>query len=150
VVIDETSTHLDMGSRYARTERGQRAYARQLRKRGKNMTLLAGLNLEGILAPMLIEGGVTSQVFETYLRKVLLPTLQPGDIVILDNLLAHKSPGVRGLLLAKGCRLLFLPAYSPDFSPIENAFAKIKQFLRAVRALTVPDLLAALDTITPY
>lgn len=153
VVIDESSTHLDMMPRYARAPRGQRAYAKQRRNYGKNVTLLAGLTLNGINAPMVVEGAVTTPVFEAYVRQVLLPTLHPGDIVILDNLIAHKSQTVRALLAARGCRLLFLPTYSPDLSPIENAFSKIKQCLRRLRALTFEALLeaiaAALDLISP-
>lgn len=142
-----------MQPRYARAERGKRAFARQRRNYGNNVTLLAALRLEGMSAAMVIEGAVTTAVFETYIREVLLPTLTRGDIVVLDNLAAHKSKTVRALLHRHGCRLLFLPAYSPDLSPIENAFAKIKQLLRRARAQTIDTLITAirhaLDTITP-
>lgn len=152
VVVDETSTHLDMTNRYARAPRGQRAFAQQRRHYGKNITLLAGLRLEGMCAPF--EGGVDAAVFETYLTHVLLPTLRRGDIVVLDNLPVHKTLQVRGLFSAKGVKVLFLPAYSPDLSPIENAFAKLKAFLRRVRAQTVEaltDAIAhALDAVSPY
>ena len=154
VVVDESSTHLDMVSNDARAPRGQRAFVRQRRNWGKNMTLLAGLNLEGISTSMVIEGSVTSAVFEAFVEQILLPTLQSGDIVVLDNLAAHKSSAVERLLRSHGCHLMFLPAYSPDFSPIENAFAKIKQFLRSIRAQSVDTLIdaiaQAIDTITPY
>jgi transposase len=154
VVLDETSTHLDMTSRYARAPRGQRAYARQRRNYGKNITLLAGLRLEGMCAPFVVEGGVNTAVFETYIVHILLPTLQAGDILILDNLAVHKSARVRRMLHARGVSLLFLPAYSPDLSPIENAFAKLKAFLRRVRAQTIDALIEAiaqaLDSISPY
>lgn len=154
VVVDESSTHLGMTSAYARAPHGERAYARQQRNYGKNMTLLAGLRLEGISAPMLIEGAVNTAVFETFVEQVLLPTLHEGDLVVVDNLSAHKSKRVEVLLARKRCKILFLPAYSPDFSPIENAFAKIKQFLRVAQAETVDMLIAALDqalaTISPY
>jgi transposase len=143
-----------MVSRYARARRGERAYGTARRNYGKNVTLLAGLRLEGIEAPMVIEGAVTTAVFEAYIRDVLVPTLKPGDIVIMDNLIAHKSATVRALLTARGCRLLFLPTYSPDFSPIEEAFSKIKQFLRRVRAQTLDALIdaiaQALDLISPF
>jgi len=109
------------------------------------MTLLAGLRLEGMSAPMLIEGAVNTAVFETFVEQVLLPTLHQGDIVVVDNLSAHKSKRVESLLATKHCQLLFLPAYSPDFSPIENAFAKIKQSLRVAQAQTVDALIGALD-----
>jgi len=154
VVIDECSTHLDMVPRYARAARGKRAYARQRRNYGQNVTLLAGLRLEGMSAPLVIEGAVTTAVFEAYIREIVLPTLRPGDLVILDNLMAHKSKTVRGLLAARGCRLLFLPTYSPDLSPIENAFSKIKQCLRRMRAQFLDALIdaiaTALDLISPF
>lgn len=145
VVVDESSTHLEMTSAYARAPRGERAYAQQRRNYGKNMTLLAGLRLEGMSAPMLIEGAVDTAVFETFVEQILLPTLQTGDIVVVDNLSAHKSKRVETLLAKKHCQILFLPAYSPDFSPIENAFAKIKQSLRIAQARTVDTLLEALE-----
>lgn len=154
VVLDETSTHLDMTSRYARAPRGQRAYARHRRNFGENITLLAGLRLDGMCAPFVVEGGVTTAVFETYVARILVPSLHPGDIVILDNLAVHKSARVRGMLSARGVKMLFLPAYSPDLSPIENAFAKLKTFLRRVCAQTLDALIHALadalDTISPY
>ena len=154
VVVDESSTHLGMTSAYARAARGERAYAQQQRNYGTNMTLLAGLGLDGIRAPLLIEGAVNTAVFETFIEQVLLPTLHEGDIVVVDNLSAHKSKRVESLLARQRCRLLFLPAYSPDFSPIENAFAKIKQFLRVAQAQTVETLIDALDkalaTVSPY
>ena len=106
VVVDESSTHLEMTSAYARAPRGQRAYAQQRRNYGKNMTLLAGLRLEGMSAPMLIEGAVDTAVFETFVEQILLPTLQAGDIVVLDNLSAHKSKRVESMLTRKRCRLI--------------------------------------------
>lgn len=154
VVLDESSTHLDMQSAYGRALRGQRAWVKQRRNYGKNITLLAGLTLEGMSAAMVIEGPVTTDVFVAFVEQILLPTLEHGDIVILDNLAVHKVRRVASLLRAKGCQLRFLPAYSPDLSPIETAFAKIKQSLRTVRAQTVETLIEAiaqaLDTITPY
>lgn len=154
VVVDESSTHLGMTSAYARAPRGERAYAAQRRNYGKNMTLLAGLRLDGIDAPMVIEGAVNTAVFEAFVEHVLLPTLQPGDMVIVDNLAAHKSKKVEALLAQKGCQIVFLPAYSPDLSPIENAFAKIKQSLRVAQAHTVDALIEAiaqaLQSITPF
>lgn len=154
VVIDESSTHLDMARRYGRAPRGQRVYVKQRRNYGKNMSLLAGLRLDGMTDSLVIEGAVTTPVFEAFIEQVLLPTLQPGDVVVLDNLVVHKASSVAQRLLKHGCQLVFLPAYSPDLSPIEQAFAKIKQFLRTVRAQTVDALIDAiadaLRTITPY
>ena len=142
-----------MASRYARAPRGVRAQSVGRRNTGKNMTLLAGMTLTGMTAPFVVEGAVTTAVMETYLQQVLLPTLRVGDIVILDNLSVHHANGVTDLLTQHGCQVLFLPAYSPDFSPIENAFAKIKTVLRRLHAQTLDTLLQAiaqaLDTITP-
>jgi transposase len=154
VVVDESRTHLDMLSRYARAPRGQRAVVKSRRNYGKNITLLAGLNLEGICAAMVIEGSVTTDVFVAFIEHVLLPVLHPGDMLVLDNLSAHDAKLLEPLLHAKGCQLLYLPAYSPDLSPIENGFSKIKQFLRTARAQTLDALYEviaqAVQTITPY
>jgi transposase len=154
VVIDESSTYLDMLRRYGRAPRGQRVYVKQRRNRGKNMTLLAGITLDGMTESLVIEGSVTTPVFEAFIEQILLPTLTPGDLVVLDNLSAHKSSRVEQCLREHGCQLLFLPAYSPDFSPIEHAFSKIKQFWRDARAQTVDALIDAiadaLRSITPF
>ncbi len=152
-VFDESGTHLDMASPYARAPRGERAYSPGRRNTGNTVTLLAGLTLEGMTAPFVVEGAVTTAVMATYLQQVLLPTLRVGDIVILDNLSVHHAACVTQLLTDHGCQVLFLPAYSPDFSPIEHAFSKIKEILRRLRANTVDALLdaivQALDAITP-
>lgn len=152
-VFDESGTQLDMSSAYARAPSGERAYATGRRNTGHNMTLLAGITLAGMTAPFVIEGSVTTAVMETYVQQVLLPTLHSDDLIILDNLSVHHTPTVTQLFTAHGCRVLFLPAYSPDFSPIENAFSKIKSVLRRLRAQTVDTLLdaigQAIDTITP-
>lgn len=129
---------------YARAPRGQRAYAVTRRNYGKNVTLLAGLRLGAMQAPMVIEGATTTAVFEAYVEHVLAPTLEPGDVILLDNLAAHKSNHARRLIEAQGAHLLFLPAYSPDLSPIEHAFSKIKQFLRRAKAQTFDALLQAI------
>jgi transposase len=154
VVIDESSTHLDMARRYGRAPRGERVYVKQRRNFGKNVTLLTGLSLEGMTDAMVIEGAVTTAVFEAFVESILLPSLQPGDIIVLDNLVVHKSSRVEQLVAQRGCQLLFLPPYSPDLSPIEQAFSKIKQFLRTLRAQTVEALIEAiaqaLDCVSPF
>lgn len=153
-MFDESGTYLDMASPYARAPRGERAEALGRRNTGKNMTLLAGITLDGMTAPFVVEGAVTTAVMETYLQHILLPTLRVGDVVILDNLSVHHAATVTQLLTQHGCQVLFLPPYSPDFSPIENAFSKIKTILRRLRAQTVDALLEAivqaLDAITPW
>jgi transposase len=144
IVVDESRTHRGMTSAYARAPRGQRAYATHLRNYGHNLTLIAGLRLEGIQAPMVIEGAVNTAVFEVYVREVLCPALRPGDVVVLDNLSCHKTPTVAALIEARGASLLWLPKYSPDFSPIEKAFSKLKQFLKRAAALTIDSLIDAI------
>jgi len=110
----------------ASSQRSERAYGSIPTNRGKNTTLLAGLSLEGIGAAMTVEGSTTQKVFEVYVEKVLAPTLKPGQVVVLDNLGAHKGEKVRELIEARAASVIFLPAYSPDFNPIEEAFSKIK------------------------
>ena len=118
VCVDECGSNIALTPLYARAPRGERAPGRVPRNRGKNTTLLASLSLEGIGASMIIEGAVNAQVFEAYLEHILIPSLEPGQIVIMDNLSVHKGVRVRRLIEAQGCQVLFLPAYSPDFSPI--------------------------------
>ena len=97
------------------------------------MTLLASMTLKGMQAAMTLEGAVDEPAFEAFIRDVLLPTLRPGQLVIMDNLSSHKTEAVEQLIRQAGCQLLFLPAYSPDFSPIEEAFSKLKAFIRRCR-----------------
>lgn len=119
----------------------------------RTTTFVAGLRLTGIDAPMLIDGAMDGDAFEAYVRQVLVPTLAPGDVVIMDNLSVHKRPAVREAIEAVGARLLFLPPYSPDFNPIECAFSKLKAHLRAAAERTKEalwDAVAwAIDAITP-
>lgn len=153
VVVDESSTHLDMTSAYARAPRGQRAYDQVLRNYGRNASLIAALRLDGMTAPFVVDGSVNTATFEVYIQSFLAPILRPGDIVVMDNLSCHKTETVRQLIQAHGATLLFLPPYSPDLSPIEQAFSKLKQALRRRRALTFDALLdaiaAALQTVSP-
>lgn len=152
VFVDETSTHTALTRRRARAPRGERAVGRVPRNHGPNVTLLAALTPKGIGPAITIMGAVDSTVFTAYAEQVLAPALRPGQVVILDNLSAHKSEDVRKAVAAAGAHLLFLPAYSPDFTPIELAFAKVKEALRAAAART-PDGLhaataAAIDAIS--
>ena len=136
VFIDEAGSHTAMTRTHARAPKGQRAYGSAPRNRGGNLTLLAALSNTRIQAEWLIEGSVDGDVFVTWLEQVLLPTLTPGQIVVMDNLRAHLRKEVRTLIEAHGCGLLYLPPYSPDFSPIELAFSKIKGRLKALAART--------------
>lgn len=145
IVVDETSTHLDMHPVYARAPKGQRAFASAKRNYGRNISLIASLSLQGTGPAMAIEGAVNTAIFAAFVSDVLVPTLKPGDIVVLGNLSCHKASAVRAAIEGVGASLLFLPAYSPDFSPIEQAFSKLKACLRRVRPLSLPDLLAALE-----
>jgi transposase len=149
VVLDEFGSNLNMTRRYARAERGQRALASIPRNTPANTTTISSLSADSIGPSMQFLGGMNTALFETYIEKVLGPSLRAGQIVILDNLRAHKSARVRELLAARGCTLLYLPPYSPDYSPIELAFAKIKAFLRRVAARSREALENAIDDALP-
>lgn len=131
-MLAETATKLGITSRYAYSRIGKRAYATAPCNYGKNITMLTAITETGIAADTAIvfEGSVDGKIFELYIHNDLCPTLRPGQIVILANLAAHGSESVRTAIEAKGCKLLFLPPYSPAFSPLEVAFSKIKEFLR--------------------
>jgi transposase len=136
VFIDECGSNIALTPLYARAPKGERARGSVPRNRGKNTTLIAALSLEGMGAAMILEGSANTTAFELYVEQILTPSLQTGQIVIMDNLQAHKSARVRLAIEAKGCQLLFLPGYSPDLSPIEEAFSKLKAVLRRVGART--------------
>jgi transposase len=150
--LDETSTHTALTRRRARAPRGQRARGSVPRNHGPNVTLVAVLGPAGIATALSIEGAATRPVFDGFVKELLVPLLRPGQTIVLDNLAVHKSPRVQRLVEGAGCRVLFLPPYSPDFNPIEPIFAKIKTALRASAARTSDDLLtatkAALDAVT--
>ena len=136
VFVDESGSNIALTPLYGRAPKGQRATESVPRNRGKNMTLIASLSLEGIGASMTIEGAANGVAFEAYVEHILVPSLVKGQIVVMDNLRVHKSARVRQLIEERGCQLLFLPAYSPDFSPIEEAFSKVKAYLRRMKART--------------
>jgi transposase len=153
VVVDETASNLGLTPLYAWALKGERAYGSAPGNYGKNTTLLASLSLQGMGAVMILEGSIDTIAFELSIEQLLAPRLQPGQIVVMDNLSSHTSAKVRQTIEARGCQLLFLPAYSPDLSPIEEAFSKLKAFLRRVGARTREDLCQAishaLELITP-
>ena len=134
--VDETSTNLTYCRRYARAEGGHRAHQATPLHGGPNATLVAALTPSGLQAAMPVSGAVNGEVFAAYLDQVLGPTLGPGDVVVLDNLPAHKVAGLAELVEARGARLLYLPPYSPDFNPIERAFSKLKTGLRTAQVRT--------------
>jgi transposase len=144
-VIDETGSNVALTRLYARAPKGKRARGSIKRKRGKNVTVISDLSVAGLGELFLIEGAANGELFEAYVEQIFAPTLHSGEIVILDNLSIHKRKRVKELIEAKGCQLLFLPAYSPDFSPIEEAFSKIKSVLRRIGARTREDLQNALE-----
>ena len=152
VVVDECGSNIALTPLYARAPKGERAHGSVPRNRGKNTTLLASLSLTGVGACLIIEGAVNTQVFEAYVEHIQAPSLSAGQIVVLDNLSVQKGARVRQLIEARGCERLFLPAYSPDCSPIEETFSKVKAFLRRVGARTHEALQEAigqaLETVT--
>ena len=126
VFVDEMDTHTSLAPLYGYSPRGQRAFFKVPRNRDTNTTLLSSMSLVGMGPSMVVEGSTNEAVFETYLEHFVAPTIKGGQVVIMDNLSAHKGEKVRQLIEEKGCQLLYLPAYSPDFNPIEEAFSKIR------------------------
>jgi transposase len=154
IFIDETGASTKMARRYGRAPKGERCRASIPHGHWKTTTFVAGLRLSGMTVPCVLDGPMTGAAFLAYVEQMLAPTLNAGDIVIMDNLPAHKTGGVRAAIEAVGATLLYLPPYSPDFNPIEMAFAKLKALLRGVAARTIPALwqtiAAALDRFTPH
>lgn len=142
-----------MARAHGRCRRGERLRMSVPHGHRKTTTLVAGLRLEGMVAPMVLDGPITGDWFEAYVARILAPTLRPGDTVIMDNLSSHKRASVREIIAAKGARLRFLPPYSPDFNPIEMAFAKLKALLRKAAERTVDGLWKTIgrlvDVFTP-
>jgi transposase len=144
VFVDETGSHLGLTRLYARAPRGERAVGRAPRNRGRARTTLGALTLDGMGPGLLVEGGISTAGFEAYVEHLLAPTLEPGQIVVLDNLTQHRGERTRELIAARGAELWFLPAYSPDLNPIEEAFSKVKTLLRDAAARTHEALMEAI------
>jgi transposase len=144
VFVDEMGTNISLAPLYAWSRRGERAIASVPRNWGKNLTLLASMSSEGMGECLAVEGSTTTAVFEAYLERVLVPSLRPGQVVVMDNLSAHKGSRVRDLIESKGCELIYLPPYLPDFNPIEEAFAKLKALLRKAEARSREVLIEAM------
>ncbi len=154
VFVDESGAHTSLTRLYGWAPRDQRASGSAPRNHGHNTTLVAALTPDGLLEPwLLIERAMTTETFEWYIREQLAPRLRSGQIVVLDNLSAHKAERIRQALAEHGCELLFLPPYSPDFTPIEQAFSKVKAILRGLGARTQDALQEAvrlaIEAITP-
>lgn len=140
VFVDESGSNLAMARLYAWAPKSQRACASVPKNRGRNTTILGAMSATGWQVAMTLEGAADRLAFEVFIEHYLLPTLRPGQIIVLDNLSIHKGQRVRELVEAAGCSLLFLPTYSPDFNPIEQAWSKLKSFLRRVGPRTREDL----------
>jgi transposase len=147
VFLDETGTSTNMTRRYGRCPRGQRLVAATPWGHWKTTTFVAGLREDGIIAPLVLDGPMTGEVFRAYVEQMLAPSLAPGDAVVMDNLAAHKVAGVREAIQAAGASLLYLPPYSPDLNPIEQVFAKLKALLRKAAARTKEALWAAIGQL---
>lgn len=152
MIVDESGTNLNLTPRYARAPCGQRAYGQVPRNTPPNTTLIAALTMSGMGPAMVMSGATDTAAFEVYVTHFLAPSLRPGQIVVMDNLSAHKSRRVQEVIAARGCELWYLPSYSPDLSPIEEAFSKLKALLRRAQARTYEALetaiAMALDQIT--
>ena len=140
VFIDETWASTNMARTRGRAPRGERLRAAIPHGHWKTTTFVAGLRNSGMVAPMVLDGPINGLAFQAYVDQVLVPDLRPGDVVVMDNLGSHKRPGIRAAIEAAGASLLYLPPYSPDFNPIENAFAKLKAMLRKAGERTVRGL----------
>jgi transposase len=153
VFIDESAAKTNMTRLRGRALRGQRVHAYAPHGHWNTTTMIGSIRLDGTTTCMAIDGATTREVFREYVRHVLCPTLRPGDIVIADNLSAHKDPQSEALIAERGARLEFLPPYSPDYNPIEQMWSKVKTHLRSMEARTEQALVTAigraLATITP-
>lgn len=136
-----------MARTHGRCPRGERLRAGVPHGHWKTTTFIAGLRIDGIAAPFVLDGPINRNAFEVYVAKVLVPELKRGDIVVMDNLSSHKGVAVRGMIEAAGASLLYLPPYSPDFNPIEKAFSKLKAHLRKAAERTVSGLWDAIGRL---
>jgi transposase len=152
VFVDESGAKTNMTRLYGRAMAGQRAIDDAPSGHWHTTTMISSVRLNGTTACMVVDGATTKDIFEAYVEQILLPTLKAGDIVVLDNLSAHKNWGIRKLIESVGAELWYLPAYSPDLNPIEKMWSKIKSILRALKAGTTGALIdaiaKALDMIT--
>lgn len=150
VFIDETGANTKMARLRGRAPRGERCRASVPHGHWKTTTFTGALRVSGMTAPMVLDGPMNGAAFLAYVEQVLVPTLTSGDVVIMDNLPAHKPPAIREAIEAAGAELRYLPPYSPDFNPIEMAFSKLKAELRKVAARTVDALWSAIADIVPH
>src|SRR5829696_6091133 len=144
VFVEEMGTHTSLAPIYAYAPIGERAFFKIPRNRAKNTTLLTSIHVEGMGPSMAVEGATTARVFETFVERVLAPTLSPGRVVVMDNLGAHRPKKIRDLIEERGCELWYLPSYSPDLNPIEEALSKVKHLLKKIAARTKDALIEAM------
>ena len=144
--MDECSTNVRMTPLRARAPKGERAFGKAPKNWKENVTLISSVSLDGMGASMSIEGAADGDAFLLYIERLLCPTLERGQVVVMDNLSVHKMKKVRELIEEHGCQLVFLPSYSPDFNPIEEAFSKIKASLRKAKARSFEALVQATGT----
>jgi transposase len=144
VFVDEMGANVSFSPLYAWSRRGRRAFGSAPKNWGKNVTLLASITREGLGPCLAVEGATTREVFEAYMEGVLAPSLSPGRMVVMDNLSAHKGGKVKEIIEGRGCELIYLPPYSPDLNPIEQAFSKVKGLLRKAEARTRESLIEAM------
>ena len=144
IFLDESGAKTNLSRLYGRAPRHERALGRCPAGHWQTLTMISSIRLDGSTACMALEGTTDTEAFRAYVRQVLVPTLRPGDIVIMDNLSPHKSDHTLKLIAEAGAEVLFLPAYSPDFNPIEMMWSKIKNILRSMEARTLSDLIAAI------
>lgn len=149
IYLDESGVTTSMTRLYGRSPRGQRIHEAAPGGQWKILTILGALSLRGMIATMTIEAATDADIFLAYVEQVLCPALRPGDVVVMDNLSSHKVSGVRKLLEQAGAELLYLPPYSPDLNPIEKAWAKLKQLLRATKARSKDALEQAISELLP-
>ena len=153
VFVDEMGSNTSLSPLYGWSKVGERLLAKAPRNWGQNITLISSMADRGMGPSVALEGATTKAVFEAYVEQALLPSLSPGQVIVMDNLSAHKGERVRELIEGEGCELLYLPPYSPDFNPIEEAFSKVKFFLRKsqgrTRQMLIEALGAALEAVSP-
>lgn len=144
IFIDESGINLALTRMYARSPRGKRARGKRPQKRGQNVSLIGAIGLNGLITQVSLLGATDGLSFEAFIAQRLVPKLWAGACVLMDNASVHKGAEIEALITAAGARLIYLPPYSPDFSPIENCWSKIKSLLRSIGARTYPDLVKAI------
>ena len=145
IFIDESGINLALTRLYARAPRGKRAYGKRPQKRGKNVSLIGAIGFNGLITQVSLLGATDGLSFEAFIAQRLVPKLWAGAWVLMDNASIHKGAEIEALITAAGAKLVYLPPYSPDFSPIENCWSKIKSVLRSMGARTYPDLVKAIE-----